>query len=208
MHIQVKFLMLLGLAFLTASISVAGLLTVFVAMVICALLLSRITFFAMLKRVKWLLLMMLLIYAYSTPGEYLLYWLFETRPTYEGVLLGVMQAVRLVTMLAGLSCVIASTSRSALVGGLYQLAKLLSWVKLEPQQFALRVGLTLHYVEAHQHGQSQRPIRDVFSRLTDDISEVDMTNHITEVVIDVEPMRTIHLLQMMMVVALFSWALL
>lgn len=209
MHIQVKFLLLLGLAIVCATLDVNSLAILFLIMVWAALFISADTFIGMLKRVRWLIAVMLLIYAYSIPGQYFDYWFFETRPTYEGLQLGVMQMMRLVTMIAGVSCLIGLTPRSNLIGGIYQLARPFRWLKLDAQRFAIRVGLTLHYVETVEH-QRQLKITspDLFLRLLGDISKLADNAECKQVEIDVEPLTSHHISLMAILVLLFGWILL
>lgn len=100
-----------------------------------------------LRRSRWLLLAMLLIYAFSTPGEYLAYWPFEFAPTHEGLMQGALQAGRLTVMLAALAILLGATKRDALVAGIFQLIAPLRWVGLNTERFSARLWLTLHYVE-------------------------------------------------------------
>lgn len=119
-------------------------------------------FTRMLKRVRWLLIFMLLIFAFNTPGEYLPQWPFEIAPTYEGLEAGVLQAVRLCLMLAGISLLLSTTSREDLMAGFFLLLYPLRYLKLSPERFAARLWLTLHYVD-HDVEKSQAGL---FERLT------------------------------------------
>ena len=60
-------------------------------------------FFKLLRRARWLLLSILLIYAFATPGEYVGALPDSIAPTYEGLHSGAVQALRLVAMLAALA---------------------------------------------------------------------------------------------------------
>jgi hypothetical protein len=60
---------------------------------------------------------------------------------------GALRAARLVLMLAGLAVLLAYTSRPRLIYGLYALAKPLTWLGFDRRAFAVRLGLTLDYVE-------------------------------------------------------------
>lgn len=101
----------------------------------------------MLTRSRWLLLTMLLVYAFTMPGEYLPDWPFEAAPTYEGLAAGLLQAARLAVMLAGLALLLATTARAQLMAGLYLLLRPLRIFGLAPERFTARLWLTLHYVE-------------------------------------------------------------
>ncbi len=101
----------------------------------------------MLKRSRWLLLTLLLIFAFTTPGEYLSWWPLQIAPTYEGVRGGLLQAGRLVIMLAGLAILLGSTQREQLMAGIFQLLLPLRRAGLGAERFTARLWLTLHYVE-------------------------------------------------------------
>lgn len=105
---------------------------------------------ALLKKIiyrsRWLLLTMLLIYAFTTPGEYLPGW--ESYAlTYEGLAQGTAQAARLVIMLSGLALLLGTTHRDDLMAGIYWLINPLRYLGVSPDRFTARLWLTLHYVE-------------------------------------------------------------
>lgn len=101
----------------------------------------------MLHRSRWLLLTLLLIYAFTTPGEYLKGWSPDFAPTYEGIAQGLLQAARLAMMLAGLAILLGTTPRNALMAGIFLLMKPLRPLGISPEQFTARLWLTMHYVE-------------------------------------------------------------
>lgn len=104
-------------------------------------------FLRMLRRMRWLLISMVLIFAFNTPGEYLPQWPFELAPTYEGLHAGLLQAARLCMMLAGLALLLVTTNRENLMAGFFLLLYPLRFIKLHPERFAARLWLTLHYVD-------------------------------------------------------------
>lgn len=101
----------------------------------------------MLYRSRWLLLTLLLIYAFTTPGEYLKGWNPDYSPTYEGISQGLLQAGRLAMMLAGLAILLGTTPRNALMAGIFLLLRPLRLIGISPDRFTARLWLTLHYVE-------------------------------------------------------------
>lgn len=123
-------------------------------------------FWRMLKRVRWLLFAMLLIFAFNTPGEYLPLWPFEIAPTYEGLTAGGLQAARLFLMLAGISLLLATTGREDLIAGFFLLLYPLRYLKLSPERFAARLWLTLHYVDCAASKVQGQPWTGFFERLT------------------------------------------
>lgn len=104
----------------------------------------------LLRRTRWLLLSLLLIYAFATPGDPLLPKLGAASPTVQGLTAGGMQAWRLAVLLAGLALLLATCSRDALLAGLYLLLRPFKFLGLDAEKFAVRIWLTLHYAEQEQ----------------------------------------------------------
>lgn len=104
-------------------------------------------FLFLLRRMRWLLLFLLVIYGFNTPGEYIREWPFEFAPTYEGVLLGLQQVGRISIMLASVALLLKTTSRNHLMAGFFLMLYPLGWLKFNPERLAVRLWLTLHYAE-------------------------------------------------------------
>ena len=104
-------------------------------------------FSQLIKRMRWLFLSLLLVYAYATPGEYLAFLPSNVAPSYEGLSLGLMQIAKLLIAVASLSALFASASKSQLMAGLWTLLSPLRLVGLNVERFTVRMLLTLHYVE-------------------------------------------------------------
>lgn len=104
-------------------------------------------------RSRWLLLILLLVYAYTTPGEYVRAWDSIFAPTYEGLLEGVLQAGRLTLMLAALVLLLGTTQRPELMAGIYFLIRPFGVIGVPVDRFTARLWLTMHYVEEEQPGQ-------------------------------------------------------
>ncbi len=101
----------------------------------------------LLRRTRWLLAVLLLTYAYALQGTALWPALGWASPDVEGLQQGALRAGRLVLMLVGLAVLLATTSRPRLIYGLYALAWPLTWFGFDRRAFAVRLGLTLDYVE-------------------------------------------------------------
>jgi energy-coupling factor transporter transmembrane protein EcfT len=101
----------------------------------------------LLRRTRWLMAVLLLTYAYTLPGALLWPSLGWASPSVEGLQQGALRVGRLVLMLAGLAVLLAYTSRPRLIYGLYTLARPLTWLGFDRRAFAVRLGLTLNYVE-------------------------------------------------------------
>jgi energy-coupling factor transporter transmembrane protein EcfT len=108
---------------------------------------ARLQLLRLLRRTRWLLAILLLTYAYVLPGTTLWPALDWASPSVEGLQQGALRTGRLVLMLAGLALLLAYTSRPRLVYGLYVLARPLAWLGFDRRAFAVRLGLTLDYVE-------------------------------------------------------------
>lgn len=114
---------------------------------IAALKFSAGRFATLLRRTRWIMLSLLLIYGYATPGTALWTPAGVFSPTWEGLQGGFLQLARLVFALAGLAVVLGVLTRQQLVGGLYVLAWPLRYLGLSRERIAVRLALTLHYAE-------------------------------------------------------------
>ena len=101
----------------------------------------------LLRRTRWLMAVLLITYAYAVPGAALWPDLDWASPSVEGMQQGALRVGRLLLMLAGLALLLATTSRTRLIYGLYVLAKPLTRLGFDRRAFAVRLGLTLEYVE-------------------------------------------------------------
>jgi energy-coupling factor transporter transmembrane protein EcfT len=104
-------------------------------------------FLRALLRFKWFFIVMLVIFAFNTPGEHVALWPFAVSPTYEGLVAGATQTLRIMLMLAGISLILACNTRQQLISGFYFIFSPLKLFGLQVERFAARLWLTLHYVE-------------------------------------------------------------
>jgi energy-coupling factor transport system permease protein len=84
------------------------------------------------------------------PGRYLSSWPVEFSPTYEGIQQGVNQILRISLEIAGIAILMASSTREALMVGMYCLLKPLKLLNLSAERFTARLYLTLHYMDRSQ----------------------------------------------------------
>lgn len=119
-------------------------------------------FLTLLRRTRWILLSLLLIYAFATPGLYLLPDFGSAGPSIEGIRAGVMQTWRLLLMLAALALLLRCTDREALLSGIYTLLKPLQPFGVNAERIAVRLWLTLRYAEG---GGGQAAGQDWMTRL-------------------------------------------
>ncbi|HUW50789.1 MAG TPA: hypothetical protein VMV75_07210 [Sulfuricella sp.] len=107
----------------------------------------------LLRRSRWLLLSLILAYAFATPGEALIPALGDYSPSRVGLLTGGLQALRLVALLAGLSLLLAMSPHDRILAGLYFLLRPFAWLGLDIDRIAARIWLTLHYAESPSPGE-------------------------------------------------------
>jgi energy-coupling factor transporter transmembrane protein EcfT len=116
-------------------------------LLVLAFRLCRERFFFLLRRTRWILLSVLIIYAYSSPADVLWPQLGAFSPVAEGLEDGVMQLSRLLTMLAGLSVLLTLLTQAQLVTGLHALSAPLGYLGLARERIAVRLALTMRYAE-------------------------------------------------------------
>ena len=123
-------------------------------------------FLRSLRRFRWFFLVMMVIFAFNTPGEHIATLPLAISPTYtptyEGIQAGLTQALRIVVMLASLSLVLALNTKQQLISGFYFLFSPLKCLGLKVECFAARLWLILHYVE-QQH--EENTIKDLMAAL-------------------------------------------
>lgn len=105
-------------------------------------------FMRLMVRARWLFLSLLLIYTLATPGQPLGDALPLSSMTGEGVAGGAQQALRLAILLASLALLLQWLSREQLLAGIYGLLRPLRLAGINPERFAVRLGLTLSYADA------------------------------------------------------------
>ncbi len=104
-------------------------------------------FLQLLRRTRWVMLSLLLIYSYSTPGQPIFEALGNFSPSREGLMDGVLQLTRLLSALAALAILLDRLDRPQLIVGLYTLFAPMQWLGLSRERLAVRLALTLHYAE-------------------------------------------------------------
>jgi energy-coupling factor transport system permease protein len=119
-----------------------------------------------LKRFRWLFVVLMIIYAFNTPGEHIQDWPFYLHPTYEGVFAGLTQAVRISVILAMISLIMAANNKQQLVSGFYFILLPFKYIGLESDRFAARLWLTLHYVELQNASKNKQSLLDKLKHMT------------------------------------------
>ena len=149
-------LILLGLAALLAASSREG-----TALVLCALALAVAALIVapshlrlLLRRSRWLLLTMLVMFGWLTPGTPL-----ANIPgaSQEGLLLAVANLARLVIALSTVSLLLKALTAPELVAGMRALLAPLAFLKISRDRIAVRLALTLNEVESSRSGGRGEP---------------------------------------------------
>jgi energy-coupling factor transporter transmembrane protein EcfT len=122
------------------------------ALVVLLIWLRVVIFLKLLRRTRWILVSLLLIYALATPGIYLFPELGSASPTLEGLQGGALQIWRLTVLLAALALLLRVTDRESLLSGLYTIMKPFKPLGVNAERIAVRLWLTLRYAEMSRGG--------------------------------------------------------
>lgn len=147
MHPLVKILYFILILAVMGYLSEQFLYVLFALICMATVVLQFHHFWHVIKRMRWLFLSILVIYAFATPGEFIPNIPVNIAPTIEGVHQGILQVMRLLIALAALTLLYANSSKAQLILGLYMLLKPLKCLGLNVEKFAVRLMLTLEYVE-------------------------------------------------------------
>lgn len=171
MHPSLRILSLIVLAIMLQFLEQYALAAIAIGVLLTASIFYTKLLRKMLKRSRWLLLTLMLIFSFTTPGEYLPWWTMQIAPTYEGLESGLLQSIRLIVMLAGLAILLGSTQREQLMAGIFQLLMPLRCLGIGSERFTARLWLTMHYVEEDSPKKS--------GSLWEALDGLAVTNHTT-----------------------------
>jgi len=116
---------------------------------------SKMRFLTLLRRSRWILFSVFIIYAFTSSGDLLWPQLGVFSPVVEGVVEGFLQLSRLAIVLAGLSILLTLLSQSQLISGIYMLIRPLACLGLSRERVSVRLALTLRYAESVMQGTSR-----------------------------------------------------
>ena len=100
----------------------------------------------MMRRVRWLLLAILILYGWFTPGTALIPAWAPYSPSLEGLQQGLLRAAVLLAIVAAVYLLITTTPRGDLVAGLLWCGRPLRRLGVDDQRFAVRLVLALEAV--------------------------------------------------------------
>lgn len=147
LHPATKILLWLVCAVVAQKLQPLFLLVLSVALVVLLVWFRASKFFELLRRTRWILISLLLIYTLITPGMYLFPQLGSAGPTVDGLHAGSLQIWRLLVLLAALALLLRSTGTVSLLSGLYTLMKPFKPLGVNAERIAVRLWLTLRYAE-------------------------------------------------------------
>lgn len=98
----------------------------------------------LLRKTRWVLLTMLLLFLWGTPGEYIA-WL--PLATWEGLQQAAEHVLRLLILLLLLALLLQIMSKERLVEGLHSLLYPLRWFGFDRNRIALRLLLVMRHIE-------------------------------------------------------------
>jgi len=100
----------------------------------------------LLRRIRWLLLSLLILYGWFTPGTPVLSVLGNYSPTWQGLAEGGARSLALVLMVAAVHLLLGVTSRAQLLAAVNRLTRPLARIGIPHERLAARMVLTLHAV--------------------------------------------------------------
>jgi hypothetical protein len=154
----------------------------FTILIVFIITIKNMHFYQLIKRLKWFYLVMFLIFLFNTPGEHIPDWPLFFTPSYEGLQMGIIQLLRITTILAFLSVILFKNTKNELIAGVYFLIKPLSNLGFDVKRFSSRLWLTLYYVDLQDNNKTKPMLQDLQASLSKIFSE----NEIESDVIDIE----------------------
>jgi len=101
----------------------------------------------LVRRIRFLLLAILILFAWMTPGQAVFSFWTTLGPSREGLLLAMEHGLRLVGVVALVALLLGWGGRDFIVSGLYALMAPSAFVGLSRDRLAVRLMLVLHHAE-------------------------------------------------------------
>jgi energy-coupling factor transporter transmembrane protein EcfT len=165
-NIITQLLMFFVLAIIINILNLKALVLILVTLVSILMFNRTYSLMGTLKRFRWLFMVMMIIFSFNTPGEHIQVWPFFISPTYEGVIAGLKQILRITVMLAAISWMMTANTRQQLISGFYFMFAPLNLLGLEVERFAVRLWLTIHYVELQREANIKEDFMSRLKRIT------------------------------------------
>lgn len=113
-----------------------------------SLIVARADVLVLLKRIRWVLASIVVLFLWGTPGIYVWPDLGAASPTREGILAALEHGGRLVALVSLLGLALGRTPASELLGGVHWLMAPLARIGFPRDRIALRLMLVLDYVRS------------------------------------------------------------
>lgn len=110
------------------------------------------SFWRLLRRIRYLLLAIAILFAWMTPGEALIPFWVEFGPTREGFRLALDHGMRLVGVVSLVAMLLGAGGRDFLISGFYALSGPAGWLGLSRERLAIRLLLVLRFAEERPAG--------------------------------------------------------
>lgn len=117
------------------------------SVILLSFIMCAVRFLHLLRRTRWILISLFIIFAYTSPGDPIWPQWGAFSPVADGIVRGLLQLSRLLSVLAGLSILLTLLSQSQLIAGLYVMSRPFALLGLSPERIAVRLALTLRYAE-------------------------------------------------------------
>ena len=116
-------------------------------LILLATAICKTRFFLILRRTRWIMISAFVVYAYAGSGDTLWPQLGVFSPVSTGVIDGFVQLSRLLSILAGLSLLLAFLNNTQLIAGLHSLTYPLSVFGRIRERVIVRLALTVQFAE-------------------------------------------------------------
>jgi energy-coupling factor transporter transmembrane protein EcfT len=153
MHTGSVLFLWVAAALLVQQVEGWRLVAVSVASLTVALIYARIQCVRLLARICVLLLAILVLFAWFTPGEAIFMDWSRASPSREGLLLALTHGGRLVALVCWVAILLGRMPTDRLVSGLYALARPCRIFGLPTERIALRLLLVLRHASAARNGE-------------------------------------------------------
>jgi energy-coupling factor transporter transmembrane protein EcfT len=158
-------------------------------------------FLRYLRRSRWLLLVLLLVHAYSLPGAPLISQLALYSPSVVGVQSGLLQMWRLILVLALLAILMARLSRESLLLGLYSIMRYVCFWGCSAKRIATRIALTLSYADALMN----EPHKISFQQRLQQLSQPAQVEPVSNMTLEQRSFIWLDYASLCSMIALFWW---
>lgn len=109
------------------------------------------TYWRIFKRLRFIFLALLVLFAWQTPGQLIFPAFGQFSPSYEGLELAALQAARLLGCISIVALLMDKLSPLDWVNGLYGLSRPFKSFCFSPDRFAIRVFLIFNFMQQQNH---------------------------------------------------------